>query len=129
MKGLDFLFYYFTYWFTENKDKLSWSSPIERSVYAIGLFTMFWLISIGEVIQFLMSKEVKFDYSLLPFLIIGLAIMQIYKYAYITKRRYESIISSKHSLFNISNDTGATMVIIFAFFSTLLPFVLFMVFN
>ncbi|MGF7037325.1 hypothetical protein M2273_000559 [Mucilaginibacter lappiensis] len=84
MKGLDFLFYYFTYWFTENKDKLSWSSPIERSVYAIGLFTMFWLISIGKVIQFLMSKEVKFDYSLLPFLIIGLAIMQIYKYAYIT---------------------------------------------
>jgi hypothetical protein len=90
---------------------------------------MFWLVAIGEIIQFFMSKEVKFDYSLLPFLIVGLSIMQLYKYIYITRKRYELIISAEHPSFNISINTGTTIVIFFAFFSTLLPFVLFMIFN
>jgi hypothetical protein len=37
---LDFLFYYLTYCFEKNKDKLRWSSPLERTVYAVGIISM-----------------------------------------------------------------------------------------
>lgn len=129
MRQLDFLFYYFTDWFTKNRDKLSWSSPIERTVYAMGIFTMFWLVSIGELIQVLLGKQVDFNISLVPFVVVGLLIMQLYKYIYITKDRYNFILSTDYKAFNTSENTGIIIAIIFAFFSTILPFATFAIFS
>jgi hypothetical protein len=112
-------------WFTEHREKLSWSSPLERTVYAMGLFTMFWIVAMGEILQFLMGKQVDFNISLLPFVILGLAIMALYKYVYITKARYELILSANYRSFTLKSKTGVTIFIIFAFFSTLLPFITF----
>jgi len=125
MRPIDFLFYYLTGWFTEHRDKLSWSDPLERAVYAMGLFTMFWIVGIGEISQFLMGKQVDFNMSLLPFVILGLVVMALYKYIYITKRRYELILSANYRSFTLNANTGVTVSIIFAFFSTLLPFITF----
>ena len=122
---IDFLFYNLTIWFTENKDKLSWSTPLERAVYAIGLFTIFWLVSIGEIVQFLFSRKIVFNISLIPFVVLGLLIMQLYKYIYITKRRFELISSFKQT----QNKYAANITIFIAFFSTFLPFLIFMVFS
>jgi len=125
MRPIDFLFYYLTGWFTEHRDKLSWSNPLERTVYAMGLFTMFWIVGIGEILQFLMGKQVDFNISLLPFVILGLAIMGLYKYIYITRGRYEFILSGEYRSFTLNVNTGVTVSIVFAFFSTLLPFITF----
>ena len=123
------MFYYFTNWFTQNNDKLSWSSPLERTVYAMGVFTMFWLVSIGEILQYLMGKQVDFNITLVPFVIIGLLIMQLYKYIYITKNRYDFILSTHYRAFDINEKTGIAIAIIFAFFSTILPFATFAILS
>jgi hypothetical protein len=40
---LDFLIFYLTVWFEEHKEKLSWSTPIERAIYVVGIVTILWL--------------------------------------------------------------------------------------
>jgi len=49
---LDFLFYYLTYWFEKNKDKLRWSTPLERSAYAVGLISMVWIMCVEEILTY-----------------------------------------------------------------------------
>ena len=80
MVVLDFLFYYMTYWFDKNTDKLSWSTPIQRSTYAIGLMTMGLLYSINECFELGKNKSLQFHIPWFVYLICALAVMKLYDY-------------------------------------------------
>jgi hypothetical protein len=126
---LDFLFYYLTLWFEEHKDKLKWSTPLERSIYVMGLVTCLWLFSIWELIEIFILKPVILRHlPEIPFVILSLAIMQLYKYIYFTKKRYELISSSKYN-FGGNKKVGKVLSIIFVFFSFTLPYILFMIYS
>jgi len=59
---------------------------------------------------------------------LGLAIMQLYKYIYITKNRYNLLISRKKTPGYLSNQTGAVISIIFLFITILLPLIILIIF-
>ena len=124
---LDFLFYYLTYWFGKNKDKLRWSTPLERTVYAVGLISMVWIYSLNEILTYTL-KGFNYHFSMLVYLFLGLAIMQLYKYIYITKNRYNLLIAKKKKPGNINNKTGAIISIIFLFITILLPLIILIIF-
>jgi hypothetical protein len=120
---LDFLFYYLTFWFNKNKDKLSWSTPIQRSTYVVGLMTMGLLFSINEFFELKHIAIVQFHISKLFFVLGALATMKLYDYIYISNNRYEKIFTVIPQKFSISDDTGATICIIIAGFCILSPFI------
>jgi len=93
---LDYLFFYLTYWFNKNSDKLKWSSPVERSSYVIGIATTTFLVSIAEVLSFTLYKDSNSTIPKFVFVGVGLGIMYLYDYIYIKKDRY-SAITSKNS--------------------------------
>ena len=121
---LDFLFYYMTYWFDKNKDKLSWSTPIQRSTYAIGLMTMGLLYSINECFELGKNKSLQFHIPWFVYLICALAVMKLYDYIYITKDRYQRITAVIPKKFKISDDTGAMICIAIVALLIFSPFII-----
>jgi len=120
---LDFLFYYLTYWFDKNKDKLSWSTPIQRSTYAIGLMTMGVLYSINECFELGKDKSLQIHIPWFVYLICTLAVMKLYDYIYITKNRYERITTEIPAKMKISDDTGAIICMAVVALLILSPFI------
>lgn len=93
---LDYLFFYLTYWFNKNSNKLKWSTPTERSSYVIGIATTTFLVSIAEILAFTVYKNSKFPVPDFTFVGLALAIMYLYDYIYIKKDRYNSIRSNNN---------------------------------
>jgi len=121
---LDFLFYYMTYWFDKNKDKLSWSTPIQRSTYAIGLMTMGLIYSINECFELGKNKSLQFHIPWFVYLICALAVMKLYDYIYNTKNRYQRITTEIPKKFSISDDTGAMICMAIVAILILSPFII-----
>jgi hypothetical protein len=124
---LDFLFYYLTYWFEKHKDKLKWSTPLERAVYAVGLMSTLWIYSFGEILRYTV-KGFDYKFSMIIYILIGLGIMQLYKYIYIIKSRYQLLVSRKTNPGNVSIKIGTTISIIVMFISVLLPLIVLLIF-
>lgn len=122
MLALDFLFYYLTYWFDENREKLSWSTPIERSTYAIGLMTMAALYSLDEWIEWATDKQIS-HVKWYAFLACALAVFKLYDHIYITKKRYDKIKDEIPHKFKFSDDTGAYIAIGILALLMLSPFI------
>jgi len=120
----DFIFYYLTYWFTKNKEKLSWSSPPERTTYAMGLMTMGLIYSISEYFELGNIKAFQFHIPKLALLGIGLFAIMLYDYIYIKRGRYQIIVVLVPGKFRISDDIGAVICIIITFLSILSPFII-----
>lgn len=118
---LDFLFYYLTYWFDNNKDKLSWSTPLQRSSYALGLGTIALIYSITQIIEITKSNNTNFHFPKLLFLLLGLSIMWLYDYIYIKKNRYGAITPMFDKFPNKNN--GVTISIIVLALCILSPFI------
>jgi len=118
---LDFLFYYLTYWFDNNKDKLSWSTPLQRSSYALGLETIALIYSITQIIEITKSNNTNFHFPKLLFLLLGLGIMWLYDYIYIKKNRYGTITPMFDKFPNKNN--GVTISIIVLALCILSPFI------
>ena len=129
MKVLDFLFYYLTLWFEEHKQNLKWSTPLERAIYVLGIITICWIISFNEIIQMFFFKETIKSISTILIIVIGLGIMELYKYIYITKKRYELIVLPLHQYSYGKNKIGKISSIFFVFFSMMLPYFIFMIFS
>ena len=121
---LDFLFYFLTYWFDKNKDNQSWSTPIQRSTYAIGLMTMGLLYSINECFESGKNKSLQFHIPWFVYLICALAVMKLYDYIYITKNRYQRINKEIPKKFGISDDTGAMICVAIVALLILSPFII-----
>lgn len=88
---LDYLFFYLTFWFNKNSNKLKWSTPTERSSYVIAIATTTFLVSIAEMLAFTIYKNSKFPVPDYAFVGLALVIMYFYDYIYIKKDRYNSI--------------------------------------
>jgi hypothetical protein len=120
---LDFLFYYLTYWFEKNKDKLSWSSPASRASYAIGLATVALIYSIDQA---LLDKKLippAYEISKWIFLVIGLGLMALFDYVYDTGNRSQLLSSRQSKLFSLDKDTGAYISIAIVGILILSPFI------
>ena len=124
---LDCLIFYLTIWFEEHKEKLSWSTPIEREIYVVGIVTILWLFVLEEIICFFILKTTLTIAPLILVIILDLAIMQGYSYIYIKKNRNELINSSKRFTFN--KNTGKILSIIFVLLSFIVPYLMFMIFT
>jgi hypothetical protein len=129
MRILDFLFYYFTLWFTQNKQKLVWSTPLERAAYAITIFTIFWIITIWEISVFTLPQFKNFNITAIPLAIAGFCVLFLYRYIYINRNRYELITSPNYRKFKISDKNGILIAIIFGLTSAVIPFVLAVIFS
>ncbi len=124
----DFVFYYLTYWFTKNKEKLSWSTPPERTAYAMGLMVVDIVFSISILFEHY-NLSIQFSISKLYFLIIGLAVMQFFQFIYIKRNRYEKISKKIPEYFSISDDTGANISIAIASLLIMSPFIILIIFS
>ena len=126
---LDYLFFYLTYWFNKNSDKLKWSSPIERSSYVIGIATTTFILSIAEILGFTIFKDSNLPVPKIIFVGLGLGIMYFYDFIYIKKNRYDLITSINYDKFNRSDYVNGVIIswiiIGICFF---LPFIVFMIF-
>ena len=124
----DFIFYYLTYWFTKNKEKLSWSTPPERAGYAMGLMVVDTVFSIRILINHY-NPSFQSTISLLYFLIIGLGAMLFFQYVYVSRNRYEKISKKIPEYFFISDDTGATISIAITSLLIMSPFIILVIFS
>ncbi|MDN3659092.1 hypothetical protein QWZ08_25835 [Ferruginibacter paludis] len=79
MAILDFLIFHLTYWFNKNKDKLKWSTPLERAIYAMGSANMMFLTGVNELIGFTILRDKDVHIGSIWFILLGLGTMQVYK--------------------------------------------------
>jgi hypothetical protein len=129
MRMLDFLFYYLTLWFTQNKQKLIWSTPLQRAAYAITIVTIFWILTIWETLVFVLPLFKNFNITAIPLTITGICVLLFYQYIYINRNRYELITSPNYRKFKISDKNGILISIIFGLTSAIIPFVLAVIFS
>jgi hypothetical protein len=124
---LDFLFYYLTYWFEKNRDKLTWSTPIERSSYIIGLATTTFLVAIAEIFAFTIFKNSEFPIPKFIFVGVGLGIMYLYDFLYIKKERFATI-SEEDKIKTKNPQTGIVITMTILLIAILLPAIIFICF-
>jgi len=101
---------------------LYWDSYLRRSVYGAGLVTMFWLFLIVEVLFFFLGRVDFTDFRLWELIAIVLAVLliQVFRYVYIVKKRYELIVKPESRGFSLSLNTGLLIVFLIFLFSLLM---------
>lgn len=117
----DFLFYYLVIWFRRRQQKFRRIDPIEKTTYGLGLITIFWIICLDMIIEYFVFRSFK---SIIPnyiFVIIALFFMWLFKYIYVVKGRYNRLLETHKQGFNVSENTGIRLSIIFVFLSLLIP--------
>jgi len=122
MKFFDFLFYYLTCWFTKRAKVFKKMVPIDRVTYVMGISTLLWIMCIDMIVEYFIFGSFK---SIVPkyiFIISAFFFMWLFKYIYITKKRYERIFEINQYKFNVSEKIGITISIVFVFLSLLIPF-------
>lgn len=133
MQILDLMLYYLALHFEDNKDKLKWSSSLERAIYALGIISVLWVFSIWEIIELITTKSIPFQ-SINPTIFVvvtiamGLGITQFYSYIYIEKKRFVKI-SNPESMSSNNIRSGKILALGFGIFSFILPFAIFMIFT
>jgi hypothetical protein len=91
MKVLDFQFYYLTVWFEKTRDKLKWSTPIERTCYAMGLGTVSLFFGVYILAQYTIFRSLKIGITWIFLLVIGFGSILAYRYIYIKQERLQTI--------------------------------------
>jgi hypothetical protein len=124
MKIIDFIFYYLIKWFEKRQQKFKRIDPIEKTCYGLGISVLLWLMCFDMVVEYFVLKSFK---SIIPnyvFVIVAIFFMWLFKYIYITKGRYKSVLETNEDGFNVSEKTGITISIIFVFLSLFIPMAL-----
>ncbi|BAU54914.1 hypothetical protein MgSA37_03093 [Mucilaginibacter gotjawali] len=116
---LDFLIYNLASWYQDHRNQLKWSKPVERAVYVAGIITTLWSFSFWIGVNAFLHKAKTLNIPFIPFLIVGLVSIQLYKYIYDRKGRYERIVISLDKPFNVSPKVGQWVSIGFLFFQWL----------
>ena len=109
MKIPDFLIYYLMEFYRRGKKGgLLWSSPLRRAVFLVGMTITLNLFSLTEIIYFFIAKKNLIDIKVseIVLLIVSLLVIQVIRYIYITKNRYELLISFGDKSFTLSKVTG-----------------------
>ena len=121
MKIIDFLFYYLVKWFEKRQQKFKRIDPIEKTTYGLGIAVLLWILCVDMIVEYFIFKSFK---SIIPnyvFVLLALFFMWLFRYIYITKKRYLSILETNEQGFGVSEKTGITISVIFVFFSLLIP--------
>jgi hypothetical protein len=120
----DFLIYNLTTWYTTRRSGLKWSTPLERATYVAGIITMLWLFDFWLLVNTFLLENDTLKGSAIPFVILGLCVMQLFQYIYIKKGRLERINQSQKKPFNASDNVGQAFSIGLLF----LPLIIFGIF-
>ena len=126
---LDFLILNLAAWYGSHRNRLKWSTPLERACYVVGMITLLWIFSICELYDIFKYKSIVFNYQLLPFAAAGFCSNLIYLYIYKSKGRYQRLVESGIKPFNISTKSGIVVSIIFIIVSFLITCGIVMVFT
>jgi hypothetical protein len=97
--------------------------PVERLSYVMGIITILWILCFDTIVEYFVFGSFK---SIIPnyaFVLMALFFMWLYKYVYVTKKRYERNIEISVHKYNITEKTGITISIIFVFLSFLIPMI------
>lgn len=112
---IDFLVYHLTYWFEKNKKKLIWSTPLERAIYAVVLAMAGIFVILEIILEETIWKENNFKTSTYTVVIVGLGLIQLLKFIYTKRGRYEKVASKG---FNLNKNTGVVISIVTIFLCT-----------
>jgi len=127
MKIPDFLIYYLMEFYRRGKKGgLLWSSPLRRAVFLVGMTITLNLFSLTEIIYFFIAKKNLIDIKVseIVLLIVSLLVIQVIRYIYITKNRYELLISFGDKSFTLYKVTGYVIVFLVGLVSFISPFVI-----
>jgi hypothetical protein len=115
----DFLIYNLTNWYTIHRDRLKWSTPLEKAIYVVGIISMLWFFDFWIIINTFLLKNDTLKGSSIPFVIsfviLGLVIMQIFQYIYSKKGRLERLNQAPNKPFNVGDNVGQVFSIGFFF--------------
>ncbi|MDE3184493.1 MAG: hypothetical protein KGM16_13830 [Bacteroidota bacterium] len=100
---IDFLVYYLTCWFEKNKKKLVWSTPLERAIYAVVLALTGIFVIIEISLENTIWKQNGFKTPTALVILAGLGLIQLLKFIYAKRGRYESVASKR---FNMNKKAG-----------------------
>ena len=120
MRVIDFfVFYITTLYKNKPRGNLYWDSPVRRTVFIVGLTFTMLLASILDVVVFLITGINVIDNRLIiiPIIISGVLLIQLLRYVYIVKKRYEFITSSQYKAFSLSTNIGVTICMVIFFIS------------
>jgi hypothetical protein len=120
----DFLIYNLTNWYTTHRNGLKWSSPLERAIYVAGIITVLWLFDFWLIINTFLLKNDTLKGSAIPFVILGLGVMQIFQYIYKKNGRFERLNQAPNKPFNAGYNVGQAFSICLLF----LPLIIFGIF-
>jgi len=120
----DFLFYYLALYFTKRPKTLSWSNPVQRASYCLGLVSTSWLITILFFTLIHVIRDKNFNSNYMTLLVpIALLLMWCFGYIYDTKGRYYSISNSNSQILKVNGNLGmliAWLVLLISFASPFL---------
>ncbi len=120
---LDFLVYYTNAWFENNRKKLAWSTPLERTCYVIGIALSCFLLTIQQLYQYVILKNVIYIIPKIILIIFALGIIQLISYIYITKDRFRKVELNKFDVLGkISENARTIFTMAFLFISLMSPF-------
>jgi hypothetical protein len=127
---LDFMFYYFNYWFDQRRYLLSWSSSKERASYALGLASMAVLAALAELLAYTVLKHTRFGSASYLLVLVGLGLVAVYDFIYIKKGRCDAINpASRFSVVkNVSEVNRAKIAIAIFALCFLSPLIVLMIF-
>jgi hypothetical protein len=127
---LDFVIYYLTKYFEDKRYLLSWSTPIQRSCYAIGIASGAYLYSLAALIELGIFKNYRFKIPALLLIIIILFFIKLYGYIYEEKNRYQNIDAGRFKFAKGVSDKSRYIVsAIFVVFSILSIFLIYYIFH
>jgi hypothetical protein len=125
MRVLDFfMFYITTLYKNKRRGSLFWSGPVRRSIFVVGFTFTMLLFSTLEIIFFIIAgiNIMDFRFIVIVIVIAAVLIMQLLRYIYIIKKRYEYINSAQYKAFTLNAMLGVIICTVTSFLSLLLLF-------
>lgn len=122
MRFMDFMVYYTMANFKRRKmDGLMWATPLFRAVFLASLNLNLLLLILAEFIFSFTFKLNLLDntYTKVILVIVALAVIQLFDYIYINKRRYEYITSPAYKAFKMRESAGVAICFLIFVFSLL----------
>jgi len=126
MAVLDFFYYYLTIWFSTSKVKNRIRTPMERTAYVLGVFSCLWALFLGSTIEYFITASFQKHYiSIYVYVVIGWLCIQLYKYIYIYRGRYNALIDNKpFSNWQLSNRKAINIILTILTLSVIIPFLI-----
>lgn len=122
MRLIDFfVFYVTTLYKNKQRGNLFWDSPVGRTAFVVGLTFTLLLSSICEIAIFFIAgiDILENRLSIVPVVIGGTLLVQLLRYIYIARKRYEFIVSPQYKAFTLSSNLGVTICILISLLSFL----------